>query len=65
VKIELFTSAYFLIGTLVVLSYADNVNLIGDDIRRTERNADVLLEAYKDIGLTVNTRKSNYLEVRR
>jgi hypothetical protein len=37
------------------LAYEDDVNLIGDDIR-IERNADVLLNACKDIGLAVNTR---------
>ena len=35
----------------VLLAYADDVNLIGDDIRTIERNADVLLNACKDIGL--------------
>ena len=29
-------------GTHQVLAYADDVNLIGDDIRTIERNADVL-----------------------
>ena len=29
-------------GTHQVLDYADNVNLIGDDITTIERNADVL-----------------------
>ena len=37
-------------GTHQVLAYADDVNLLGDDIRTIERNADVLLNAYKDIG---------------
>ena len=37
-------------GTHQVLAYADDVNLIGDDIRTIERNADVLLNACKDIG---------------
>ena len=40
-----------------VLTYADDVNLVGDDIRTIERNADVLLNGCKDIGLTVNFRK--------
>ena len=31
-------------GTHQVLAYADDVNLIGDDIRTIERNADVLLK---------------------
>ena len=50
-------------GTYQVLGYADDANLIGDDIRTTERNADVLLNAYKDIGLAVNTGKSTYMEI--
>ena len=33
-----------------VLTYADGVNLIGDDIRIIERNADLLLNACKGIG---------------
>ena len=39
------------------LAYADDVNLIGNHIRRIERNADVLLNAYKDIGLPVSIGK--------
>ena len=34
-------------GNHQVLPYADDVNLIGDDIRRIERNEDVLLNAFK------------------
>ena len=47
------------------LAYADYVNFISDDIRTIERNADVLLNACKDIGLAVNTRKTKCMEVRR
>ena len=39
-------------GTHQVLAYADDVNLIGDDIRTIEINADVLLNACKDIGFS-------------
>ena len=39
-------------GTHQVLTYADDVNLIGHDIRTIEINADVLLNASKNIGLT-------------
>ena len=35
-------------ATHPMLAYADDVNLIGDDIRTIERNADVLLNACKD-----------------
>ena len=37
--------------------------MIGDDIRTIERNADGLLNAYKDIGLGVNTGKTKYMEI--
>ena len=40
-----------------VLAYADDVNLIGDDIGTIERNADVLLNAYKYIILAVKMGK--------
>ena len=42
-------------GTRQVLAHADEVNLIGDDARRIHRNADVLLNACKDVGLASNT----------
>ena len=48
-----------------VLAYTDDVNLIDDDIRTRERNADVLLNACKDIGLSVNIGKTNYIEIGR
>ena len=40
-------------GTHQVLAYADDVNLI----KEIKRNADVLLNACKDIGLAVNIGK--------
>jgi Reverse transcriptase (RNA-dependent DNA polymerase). len=52
-------------GTHQALAYADDINLIGDDIKTIERNADVLFNACKDIGLAVNTQKSNYLDIGR
>jgi Reverse transcriptase (RNA-dependent DNA polymerase). len=51
-------------GTHQVLAYADDVNLIGDDTRTIERNADVLLNACKNICLTMNTGKTKYIEGR-
>ena len=44
---------------------ADDVNLIRDDIRIIERNADVFLTVCKDTGLTVNTRKTKSMEIGR
>ena len=45
------------------MAYADDVNLIFDDIRTLERNADVLLNDCMDIGLVVKIRKTKYMEV--
>ena len=50
-------------GTHQVLAYADDVNLIGDYIRTIKINAVVLLNAFKDIGLAVNTEKTKYMEI--
>ena len=46
-----------------VFAYVDYVNLIGDDIRTIEINADVLLNVCKNIGLAVNSRKTKYTEI--
>ena len=45
-------------GTHQVLAYADDVILIGDDIRTIERNADVLLNACKDIWFSSKHREN-------
>ena len=47
------------------MGYAEDVNLIGNDIRIIERNADELLNACKDIGLAVNIGKTKYMEIGR
>ena len=51
-----------IIGIDNILAIADNLNLIDDDIRTIERNADVLLYDFKDIGLAVNIGKIKYME---
>ena len=38
--------------------HVDDENLIGDDIRTIERNADVLLNACKDIGFSSKHREN-------
>ena len=52
-------------GTHQILANADDVNLLGDDIRTMERNTDVLINDCKDIGLAVNTGKTKYMEIGR
>ena len=48
-------------GTHQALAYVDDVNLIVDYVRTIERNADMLLNTCKDIGLAVNTGETNYM----
>ena len=48
-------------GTHQVLAYADDVNLIANDVIIIQRN--MLLNACKDIGLAVHTEKTRYLEI--
>ena len=50
---------------LKVLAYADDANVLGDDIRTIERNADVLINDCKDIDLAVNTGKAKYMAIGR
>ena len=52
-------------GTHQILTYVDDVNVIGDDIKTIETNADVLINACQDIGLAVNTGKTKYMEMGR
>ena len=56
----MFPTFHFLRGL-----YVDDVNLIDDNIRRIERNADVLLNACKDIVLAGNIGKTKYMEIGR
>ena len=42
-------------GTHQVLAYVDDINLIGDDIKTIERNADVLLNVCKDIKFKIKS----------
>ena len=63
-KYRKLTRDWIWIGTHQLCAYEDDANLIGDDIRTIERNADVLLNACKDIGVAVNAEKFKYMEIR-
>jgi Reverse transcriptase (RNA-dependent DNA polymerase). len=47
-----------------ILAYAGDVNLIFNHIKTIARNADMLLNACKDVDLALNTGKTKYMEVR-
>jgi hypothetical protein len=49
-----------MVATHQLLAYANDVNLIGDGIRTTERNADMLLNAFNDIGSVFKSGKTKH-----
>jgi hypothetical protein len=50
-------------GTHQLLVYADNVNLLGDNIDNIKRNTESLIYASKEVGREVNLEKANYVEI--
>jgi sorting nexin-29 len=52
-------------GTHQLLAYADDVNIVGENIAVTQRNAEALLDASKEVGLEVNPEKTKYIFVSR
>jgi hypothetical protein len=52
-------------GTHQVLAYADDVNLLGDNIDTINKNTKTLIDAIKEVGLEVNVEKTKYMLVSR
>jgi hypothetical protein len=48
-------------GTHQLLVYADDVNLLGDNIDAKQKNMETLIDASKEAGLEVNTEKTKYM----
>jgi hypothetical protein len=44
-----------------LLTYADDVNLLGDSVNTIKENSEILLEASGDIGLEINAEKTKYI----
>jgi hypothetical protein len=45
-------------GTHQLLAYADDVNLLGDNIDAIKKNTETLIDASKEVGLEMNIEKS-------
>jgi hypothetical protein len=50
-------------GTHQLLAYADDVNLLGDDIGTINRRTGTSIDASKEVGLEVNVEKTKYMLV--
>jgi hypothetical protein len=48
-------------GTHQLLAYADDVNLLGDNIDTIKKNADTLVVASKEVGLDMSIEKTKYM----
>jgi hypothetical protein len=47
-------------GTHQLLAYANDVNLLGDNIDTTKKNTETLIDASKEVGLEMNVEKTKY-----
>jgi hypothetical protein len=48
-------------GTHQLLAYADDVNLLGDNIDTIKKNTETLIVASKKVGLEINVDKTKYM----
>jgi hypothetical protein len=48
-------------GTHQLLAYADDVNLLGDNIHTVKKNTETLIDASKEVGLEINVKKTKYM----
>jgi hypothetical protein len=48
-------------GTHQLLAYADDVNLLGDNMDTIKKNTETLIYASKEVGLEINAEKTKYM----
>jgi biotin operon repressor len=47
--------------TYQLLAYADDVNLLGDNIDTSKRNTEALIDTMREVGLEINIEKTKYM----
>jgi hypothetical protein len=52
-------------GTHQILAYADDINIVGENIDTTQKNTKAPLDASTEVGLEVNPEKTKYMLVSR
>jgi hypothetical protein len=48
-------------GTHQLLSYADDANLLGDNMDTINKNIETLIHASKEVSLEINVKKTKYM----
>jgi hypothetical protein len=48
-------------GTHQLLAYADDVNIVGENIDTIQKNTKALFDVSKEVGLEVNPEKTKYM----
>jgi hypothetical protein len=48
-------------GTHQLLTYTDDVNLLGDNIATINKNTETLTDASQEVGLEINIEKTKYM----
>jgi hypothetical protein len=48
-------------GTHQLLAYANDVNLLGDNLDTIKKNTETLIDASKEVGLEINVEKTKYM----